>query len=367
MNQKRTQRMSLLLVMMGLFAADVTAAEAASKRIWNVPVYGQYPELPAGCEATAVAMLLNWAGAGVTKTGVADAIAREPLHYRSNGRLLGGDPELGFIGNPYVKEGSFGVFAKPMVDVIDRYLPGRGVDLTGSTLSGLLTLIDQGHPVAAWVSNKLEMPKENARWHTAAGKQVIWRSPEHVMAIIGYNDQQIIVNDGADGTVRHYPRDQFEAVYNAMGRHALTIARYPQPKFSVYQYNTWLRDFPSLNEAIAFAKRWDHSKVEEKATKLLRWDNWPGAVYQYDKHLGSFPSRLEAIAYAQQYAHSRVIDLTTGKLGWDNWPNYVYQGERLIKEFPAIETHWAIEYAKGYADSRVVDGGSGAVVWSWPK
>jgi uncharacterized protein YvpB len=360
---RHTRYACLMLVLAAAMTCLSGTAEAASKRIWGVPVYGQYPELPAGCEAAAVTMILNWAGANVTKSDVAAAIPRQPLLWRTDGILFGGDPHEGFVGDPFVKEGSFGVFAKPMVSVIDRYLPGRGVDLSGKSFEELLRVVDSGQPVAAWVTNYLEEPKVNANWRTRFGRWITWRSPEHVMTIVGYNDTQIIVNDPANGTVRTYPRDRFKYVWETMGRHALTIAYKPQPKYTVYQYSRPLGEFPTLEESIQYAKLWDHSKVIEKSTGQVKWDNWPARVFQYNTYLNDFLSQTGAIGYAKLWDHSKVIDITTGRIIWNNWPKLVYQGDRLIKTYAWYDTEAAISYAKLYANSRVVDGCTNEVLW----
>jgi uncharacterized protein YvpB len=352
----------LLAAAIGLSVAP-GAAEAAT-RISGVPIYGQYPELPAGCEATAVSMVIRWAGAPVSKVDVASAIPRQPLLTYGGDVVRGGDPNEGFVGNPFVKE-SFGVFAKPLVDVIDHFLPGRGVDLTGKTFAELLQVVDSGRPVAAWVTNKLVEPTVNATWYTKDDEKIVWHTPEHVMTIIGYDDDEIIVNDPADGVVRRYPLDRFEHVWETMGRHALTVSMQKQPIFSVYQFSTWLKDFTTMEESIAYAKLWAHSSVVEKATGKPQWDNVPSRVYQNNIWLGDFASQKGATDYAKLWANAKVIDLTTGDVAWNNYPKQVYQGDKLIKEFSYKETYWAIQYARGYADSIVIDPGSGKTLWKF--
>lgn len=364
MRHKRYAYLTLVLAA-AITILPATAAEAASKRIWDVPVYGQYPELPAGCEAAAVTMIMNWAGANVSKSDVAAAIPRQPLLWRTDGLLFGGDPHEGFVGNPFEKEGSFGVFAKPMVKVVDRYLPGRGVDLSGKKFEDLLRVVDSGQPVAAWVTNYLEEPTINASWRTRYGRTITWRSPEHVMTIVGYNDAEIIVNDPANGTVRTYARDRFRYVWETMGRHALTISNKPQAKFSVYQYKTLLKEFPTYEAGLAFAQKWDHSKVIEKSTGETKWDNYPSYVSQNNRYVNSFKSQVGAIGYAQKYAKTKVVDVTTGKIVWNNWPKNVYQGSRLIKTYAWYDVEAAIAYGKLYANSRVVDSATGDVLWKF--
>ncbi|MGZ4112372.1 MAG: C39 family peptidase, partial [Tumebacillaceae bacterium] len=117
--------------------------------ITDVPVIGQYPKLPTGCEATALTMLLQWAGVQVTKEDVADALVKEPLPFERDGRMIGGHPNRGFVGDPYTEE-SFGVFHEPIAAAVETFLPGRADDRSGMRFAELLALIDEGRPVVVW-------------------------------------------------------------------------------------------------------------------------------------------------------------------------------------------------------------------------
>lgn len=333
---KLVRTCTALLLTAALFLTPAAVpVHAASASIQGVPVYGQYPELPSGCEATAVSMVMRWAGAQVTKVDVANATPRQPLPYWQDGVMKGGDPHKGFVGDPFVEKGSFGVFAKPMVAVVNKYLPGRGVDLSGKSFAELLQVIDSGRPVAAWVTNYLKEPTVNARWTTAEGRTITWRTPEHVMTIIGYNDTQIIVNDAADGQVRSYNRARFQYVWETMGRHALTVA--PAVTYQVYQNHNLLKEFHSLADSIAYAKLWARSRVVDKATGQWKWDNVPSQVFQRDRHLKDFASQLEAVAYARQWDHAMVKDRDTGRIAWSNWPLTVFvNGEEQQYDQPPV-------------------------------
>jgi uncharacterized protein YvpB len=305
-----------------------SVAEAASKRIEGVPVYGQYPELPSGCEATAVSMIIRWAGSSATKVDVAKAMPRESLPYLQDGVLVGGDPFKGFVGDPFVEKGAFGVFAKPMVGVVNHFLPGKGVDLSGKSFDDLIATIDAGRPVAAWVTNYLQEPDNNANWTTFGGRAITWRSPEHVMTMVGYTDSQIIVNDAANGTVRYYDRDRFRYVWEKMGRQALTVSYQPQPQYSVYQYSKKLKDFVSYQDSLRYAKSWDHASVRDIDTGEVLWDNMASQVFQRNTYLGDYASQTAALDYAKEWDHAMVKDVESGEIVWSNWPLNVFLNGR---------------------------------------
>ncbi len=57
------------------------------------PLIGQRPELPTGCEITATTMMLQFAGANVTKLSLAKEMPRSS------------NPNKGFVGSPYSTSG----------------------------------------------------------------------------------------------------------------------------------------------------------------------------------------------------------------------------------------------------------------------
>ncbi|WP_252903924.1 C39 family peptidase [Secundilactobacillus oryzae] len=64
-----------------------------SFRYLSVPLIAQRPELPTGCEITATAMMLNYAGAKVSKMTLAKEMPRSS------------NPNKGFVGSPYSTSG----------------------------------------------------------------------------------------------------------------------------------------------------------------------------------------------------------------------------------------------------------------------
>ncbi|GAA2178385.1 hypothetical protein GCM10009785_00750 [Brooklawnia cerclae] len=105
----------------------------------DVPAFAQNPELPTGCEATAVAMLVTYAGAEISKIEVADR-----MPYSAD------DPDQGYVGDPYSDSGWTiypAAFAQLMVEET-----GGFSDLTGATLDDLRESLRQGKPVVCWVA-----------------------------------------------------------------------------------------------------------------------------------------------------------------------------------------------------------------------
>ena len=105
----------------------------------DAEVIGQNPELPTGCEITAVTMMLRYAGKDVNKI----QLAREMP--RSN------DGNKGFVGDPFSVTGWW-IFPTGVAPVVNHHL-GHSEVMTGASLAAIRTKLILGHLVVAWVAN----------------------------------------------------------------------------------------------------------------------------------------------------------------------------------------------------------------------
>lgn len=115
-------------------------ASGAIEGVYNdAEVIGQNPELPTGCEITAVTMMLRYAGKNVNKI----QLAREMP--RSN------DGNKGFVGDPFSVTGWW-IFPTGVAPVVNHHL-GHSEVMTGASLAAIKTKLILGHLVVAWVAN----------------------------------------------------------------------------------------------------------------------------------------------------------------------------------------------------------------------
>jgi uncharacterized protein YvpB len=99
----------------------------------------QLPELPTGCEITAVTMMLQYKGVNVDKNTLA---VEMPKH--------SWDPSKGYVGNPFTKKG-WTIHPPALLGLIKKYA-GSAQDLTGSSHLTLESRILNSKPVVVWVS-----------------------------------------------------------------------------------------------------------------------------------------------------------------------------------------------------------------------
>lgn len=204
-------------------AADAAAELPEAWQIEQFPIILQNPELPTGCEITALAMVLDYYGFEVDKTTLAEKYlpkTTEDLYQGEDGRLYGPDLNKYFVGDPFDHGLICGTEA--IVTAADTYLQEvdskfRGKDLTGTAPEELYQLIAQNMPAVVWVTIYMEdrwEPEEG--WYTEEGEYVDWSTNDHGAVLVGYTEKTVSIADPISGLVE-YPREQFELVYASRG------------------------------------------------------------------------------------------------------------------------------------------------------
>jgi uncharacterized protein YvpB len=186
----------------------------------------QKPELPRGCEVTALAMMLRYAGAATDKMTLAAEVDKVP--YLANG--LYGDPNIGFVGDMYTMANpGYGVYHEPIERLAERYLPGRLIYLTGSSFDDILhDHVGQNRPV--WIITNATFKKLDpslfTTWLTTSGNiQITWQ--EHSVLITGYDSEHVYIDDPLDADAnKQLARDDFREAWEQMGKQALSYAAY---------------------------------------------------------------------------------------------------------------------------------------------
>lgn len=130
--------------------------------LMDVPSISQLPELPTGCEITAITMMLQYKGVDKGAVQLANEMARHAS-----------DPDLGYVGNPFTKSG-WTVHPQGVLELI-KTNAGNAQNLTGIALEELENKLAQETPVVAWM--------------TMHGFTV------HAITLIGFDSEYIFYND----------------------------------------------------------------------------------------------------------------------------------------------------------------------------
>lgn len=188
----------------------------------------QEPELPTGCEITAMTMVLNYYGFDADKVEMArEYLPVQPynLFYGEDGRLYGSDLNRYFIGDPEGRGYVCGPEA--IITAADTYLTDMGSQLRAENLSGIqpekmYSLIDRNIPVVVWTTIELEPREPVEGWYTEYGEYVDWSTSDHCAVLIGYTDTQVTLADPISGHVV-YGRDMFERAFASRQNQCLIL------------------------------------------------------------------------------------------------------------------------------------------------
>lgn len=184
------------------------------KKSCDVPYIGQMPKWPTGCESVSAVMLLRHLGIDIT---VDEFIAYLPKAVIKdiNGRAYSESPNKFFIGSPY-DDHSFGCYAQVIVETINNIFLNYSINLLAKDISVIPTedivkyYIDRGMPVLYWATIDLMPSFPGATWNLVGcdNASFTWRSNEHCMLLVGYDDVNYYFNDpwNNNGLVK-YPKE----------------------------------------------------------------------------------------------------------------------------------------------------------------
>ncbi len=175
------------------------------------------------CETAALSMLLATVGVNQDQEVLQEQIAKSPPldpETGSNGEMIWGDPNKGFVGRPPGggPAGGFGVYEKPVLDLAARW--ADPVDLSSRQPAELYERLRQGHPVMTWIGLS-DGPYET--WVTPEGAEVTVNFGEHTVVLTGIAGDRLFVNDPLDGLRKVWTKAEFEAKWDLLDRRAISL------------------------------------------------------------------------------------------------------------------------------------------------
>ncbi|MDA7025560.1 C39 family peptidase [Bacillus sp. CLL-7-23] len=203
------------------FAATKQTSAKVNRKPLDVPLLKQMdrPKLYNGCEVTSLAMILNYSGYDVTKNELAQKVKRVPLQYKNG---LKGNPNDGFVGD-MEKGPGLSVYHGPIYELATSYAGDKVLDLTGSKLEKIYEQLNQSRPVWVITTVNFSPVKSMKTWNTPTGKVDVTYKV-HSVAITGYDQKYVYVNDPYGYKNRRTDRIKFEKSWKQMGRQAIVIA-----------------------------------------------------------------------------------------------------------------------------------------------
>lgn len=206
---------------------DVPVVHADIERKNNIDVAPilQKPELPSGCEAVSLTMLLNYIGFDADKLTIAD-------DYLPKGEYRRTDYNKVFVGDPRSIL-AYGCTAGVIEETAEKYLMENDSEnkwkvknITGCSAETLYSAIDNGCPVVVWASIDMgEIVPDFVTWtDEETGKKISWYGGEHCLLLTGYDRDEglVYVNDPLRGSVS-YDMKIFERRFEQMNNNAVII------------------------------------------------------------------------------------------------------------------------------------------------
>ena len=170
------------------------------KKWIQAPYIDQTERYPTGCESVSAVMLLHYLGIPITVDAfIDDYLEKAPVISRK-GRLYGPDPFLSFAGSPY-DAASFGCYAPGIANALNRVFAAQkpeylAKDITGMPVSKMLAqFLDRDMPVVFWASLDMKETVPGPKWQLPDGSVFTWRSNEHCMLLMGYEEDALYFND----------------------------------------------------------------------------------------------------------------------------------------------------------------------------
>ena len=210
-------------------AEQESAIAESEHQINSFDVIFQMPELPTGCEITALTMVLNYYGMEADKFEISTKYLPTQqlnLYYGSDGLLYGNDLNQYFIGDPTTENG-YVCGTGAIITAANAYLQEQGsqlaaVDYTGADADTLYQLVSQDIPVVVWVTISMEERGETEGWYTRSGEYVDWSIYDHGAVLIGYTQDTVTIADPISGKME-YSREDFERVFASRGNQCVIL------------------------------------------------------------------------------------------------------------------------------------------------
>lgn len=190
----------------------------------------QNPELPVGCEITALTILLNYYGFDAEKTDMARNYL--PVSWGNprtvDGKLYKDSFFDYFIGDPFSR--GYGCFSPAIEKAANSYISSHGGGYTVKNISGchpdtLYEYLIAGTPVLCWATDGMIEPEYYETWYdNATGEQLDWYLNEHCFVLAGFNiaNSTVTLNDPMKGII-DYNIDKFEVRFKQMHSQAIVL------------------------------------------------------------------------------------------------------------------------------------------------
>ena len=157
---------------------------------------------PTGCESVSTIICLNYLGINITVDEFIKNYLESGEIIKKDNQLYAPSPFDKFVGSPYDDDFSFGCY-EPVIEkalkklISDKKLNYEVKNLTNVPMDEIIRdYIDKDIPVIFWATMYMQPHGNGNMWIVPeTGEKFQWRSREHCLLLVGYNDNGYYFND----------------------------------------------------------------------------------------------------------------------------------------------------------------------------
>ncbi len=213
-----------------LFEAPTEVKEESvmmTEHLIDVDSLSQLPEYLNGCEITSLAMLIDYEQLPYTRKDLIRMLPVDetPLIEEDGGDIeQWGDPNRGFVGDITGNQKGYGVYNKPIEDLLNSIAADGVLNLTGGDFEAVEEQIAHDHPVMVWTTSNFEPTESWVEWRSQAGSLIEATFDEHAVLMVGYDKDYVYVNDPLTGEkAEKVLKHPFIESWEQLGKQAITI------------------------------------------------------------------------------------------------------------------------------------------------
>lgn len=202
------------------------------KKVMQLPVINQFPELPVGCEIVSAASVLQYLDFDIDKiTFATDFVeSNNDFTYDAKGNSHGPDPHKVFAGDPFTW--GYGCYPPVIEKAMNKYFESQDSGYKAFTLydmnsADIEKLINEGVPIIVWASQDMKPfnYRNPAEWYiNGTNEKFQWYGNSHTLVLCGYDSQCYYFMDCNDKTeITYYLKEQFLHRFEDAGQQCIVV------------------------------------------------------------------------------------------------------------------------------------------------
>ncbi|WP_282937624.1 C39 family peptidase [Paenibacillus sp. RC67] len=195
----------------------------------DVEGLSQLPVYYNGCEITSLAMLIDHVKLPYTREDLVNMLPMDetPLIVGERGDIeQWGDPNRGFVGDIMGNDMGYGVYNKPIEELLHQIDAEGVLNLTGGEFAAVEKQIAQDRPVIVWTTSNFEPSESWTEWHSQNGSIIEATFDEHAVLMVGYDQDYVYVNNPLNGEkAEKVAKQPFIESWEQLGKQAITISK----------------------------------------------------------------------------------------------------------------------------------------------